>query len=176
MKENILTRVINRFRARINIESNLKALFMEELENSGDKGYAIIEDKKVLATLYPYTSERDALLVGIDDNRIADILNISYKDNDLVSALGYPERSTYITDRVEISSGIFIKIMFYLKNINQHSHWMYSKSREVETIESPTENVGIFIVTDYDDINKEIFKDVSSAMVDSQGKEENDEQ
>lgn len=175
MEENILTRVINRFRARINIESNLKALFMEELENSGDKGYAIIEDKKVLTTLHPYTSDIDALLVGIDDNRIMDILNTSYKSNDLTSVLGYPERSTYITDRIEISSGIFIKIMFYLKNINQHSPWMYSKSREVVTLESPTENVGIFIVTDYDDINKEIFKDVSSAMVDSQCKEENDE-
>lgn len=176
MEENILTRVINRFRARINIESNLKALFMEELENSGDKGYAIIEDKKVLAALHPYTSDIDELLVGIDDEHIMDILNTSYNSNDLTSVLGYPERPTYITDRIEISSGIFIKIMFYLKNINQHSHWMYSKSREVETIESPTENVGIFIVTDYDDINKEIFKDVSSAMVDSQGKEENDEQ
>jgi len=164
MKDNILTRVIKKYRSEIDIESKLRFLFLSELEDSGDKGYVILDDKKLLSTLYPYSPTREKLVQGIDDEKIKNILNTSYYSSSL---LGYPEKSVYITDCIDIDSGVYIKIMIYPIGNNQHSSWMVGDSRdsiEVPTLIEPTEKVGIFLDTDYADINKRIFEDISIAM------------
>jgi len=169
MKDNILNRVIKKYRSEIDIEGKLRSFFLSELEKSGDNGYAILDDNKLLSTLYPYSPTREKLVQGIDDEKIKNTLNTSYHSSFLT---GYSEKSVYITDCIDIDSGVYIKIMIYPIEVNRHSSW---EPLEIPTLKEPTEKIGIFIVTDYEDINKKIFKDVSYAMIDSQCKEDNDE-
>lgn len=164
MEDNILNRVIKKYRSEIDIEGKLRSFFLSELEKSGDKGYAIFDDKKLLSTLYPYSPTREKLVQGIDDEKIKNTLNTSYHSSFLT---GYSEKSVYISDCIDIDSGVYIKIVIYLIGANQHSSWMVGDSRdsiEVPTLNEPTEKVGIFLDTDYADINKRIFEDISIAM------------
>ena len=160
MKDNILNRVIKKYRSEIDIEGKLRSFFLSELENSGDTGYAILDDKKLLSTLYPYSPTRENLVQGIDDENIKNTLNTSYYEYSNIIP-GYSEKSVYITDCIDIDSGVYIKIMFCPIGINQHSSW---EPIEIPTLAEPTEKVGIFLDTDYDDINKRIFENISMTM------------
>lgn len=157
MKDNILTRVIKKYRSEIDIESKLRSLFLSELEDSGDNGYVILDDKKLLSTLYPYSPTRDKIVWG-DDEKIKNTLKTSYHSSVLT---GYSEKSVYISDCIDIDSGVYIKIMIYPIGTSQNSSW---DPLEIPTVKEPTEKVGIFLDTDYDDINKRIFENISMAM------------
>ena len=94
MKDNILNRVIKKYRSEIDIdiEGKLRYFFLSELENSGDNGYAILDDKKLLSTLYPYSPTRENLVQGIDDENIKNTL-ICNKDRRTI-----PSFTTEITE------------------------------------------------------------------------------
>jgi len=133
----ILDATIDNYRRKINlneaykksIKYKLKKYLLQEVSNFGDKGYTILDNKKLLDILHPNQDNKVSDMTYINIRRIADIFDI---------------RSTRKYQNIDYKKGIYLT-----KDI---SIGLY----EISSYTDSYSNLVAYFITPYVDINRNI--------------------
>ena len=140
----ILDATIDNYRRKINlneaynksIKYKLKKYLLQEVSNFGDKGYTILDNKKLLDILHPNQDNKVSDMTYINIRRIADIFDI---------------RSTRKYQNIDYKKGIYLT-----KDINIGLYPLYGKYDAFNDYDASYSKLVAYFITPDKKVNKAI--------------------